>query len=137
MEEGDHVFIATIPCKVEFIWVTLNILQWLAEAFHKNSKLKSLHDSVPTHLHNFKNLFLKSLFDHLPDCKVWNHTIELIVGAKPTNCKVYPLTLSKQAKIDEFIQENLQSGRIHLSKSLMASPVFFIKKKDGSLWLYH
>ena len=44
---------------------------------------------------------------------------------------------SKQAKMDEFIQENLQSGCIHLSKSLMASPVFFIKKKDGFLWLHH
>jgi hypothetical protein len=36
--------------------------------------------------------------------------------------------------MDEFIHENLASGRIHPSKSPMACPVFFIKK-DGSLHL--
>ena len=37
--------------------------------------------------------------------------------------------------MDEFIQENLSSGCICPSKLLSASPVFFIKKKDGTLWL--
>src|SRR3979490_1765570 len=41
----------------------------------------------------------------------------------------------EQAELDIFIQENLASGRIRPSKSLMASPVFFIKKKEGSLRL--
>ena len=34
-----------------------------------------------------------------------------------------------------FLDENLRSGRIQASKSPMASPVFFVKKKDGSLRL--
>ena len=34
-----------------------------------------------------------------------------------------------------FLGENLQIGSIQPSKSLMASPCFFIKKKDGALWL--
>ena len=50
------------------------------------------------------------------------------------NCKVYPLAPNKQAKMDKFIQENLQSGRICPSKSPMALLVLFIKK-DGSLRL--
>jgi transposase InsO family protein len=37
--------------------------------------------------------------------------------------------------LDEFIEENLASGRIRSSKSPMAAPCFFIKKKDGSLRL--
>ena len=37
--------------------------------------------------------------------------------------------------MDEFLDENLRSGRIQPSKSPMASPVFFVKKKDGSLRL--
>jgi len=36
-------------------------------------------------------------------------------------------------KYSEFILENLQTGCIHPPKSPMASPVFFIKKKDGGL----
>lgn len=51
------------------------------------------------------------------------------------NCKVYPIAPNKQTELDEFLHENLASGRIRPSKSPMASPVFFIKKKDGTLHL--
>jgi hypothetical protein len=103
--------------------------------FHKNSEPKSFHESVPTHLHNFKDVFSKASFNCLPDRKIWDHAIELIPGANPTNCKVYPLAPNEQKGLDEFIQENLASGRMHPLKSPMASPVFFIKKKDGTLCL--
>ena len=36
---------------------------------------------------------------------------------------------------DEFLRENLANGHIHLSKSPIRAPVFFIKKKEGSLCL--
>ena len=35
--------------------------------------------------------------------------------------------------MDKFLKENLQTGHIHPSKSPMASPFFFTKKKDGAL----
>jgi hypothetical protein len=35
--------------------------------------------------------------------------------------------------MNEFINENEKSGRIRVSKSPMASPFFFVQKKDGSL----
>jgi hypothetical protein len=38
-------------------------------------------------------------------------------------------------ELDRFLTENLETGRIRQSKSPMASPVFFIKKEDGSLRL--
>ena len=41
----------------------------------------------------------------------------------------------KQKELDSFLEENLRTRRIRPSKSPMAAPVFFIKKKDGSLWL--
>ena len=40
-----------------------------------------------------------------------------------------------KVELDAFLEENLHTGRIRPSKSPMASPVFFIKKKDGSLQL--
>jgi hypothetical protein len=52
---------------------------------------------------------------------------------KLANCKVYPISPLEQKELDAFIAEGLSTGRICLSKSLMASPVFFIKKKDGAL----
>jgi len=46
----------------------------------------------------------------------------------------------EQKELDAFLEENLHTGQICPSKSPMAAPVFFIKKKDGSLQLvqdYH
>ena len=59
--------------------------------------------------------------------------IELTPGSKPVDCKVYPLNLDEQKALDEFLEENLKSGRIRPSNSPMASPFFFVKKKDGAL----
>jgi len=38
-------------------------------------------------------------------------------------------------ELDTFLTENLETSRIRQSKSPMASPVFFIKRKDRSLQL--
>lgn len=56
-------------------------------------------------------------------------------GAEPVNTKCYPLSPAEQKQLDEFLEENLRTGRIRPSKSPMAAPVFFVKKKDGSLRL--
>ena len=39
----------------------------------------------------------------------------------------------EQKELDKFLEENLASGRIRPSKSPMASPVFFVDKKDSKL----
>ena len=51
------------------------------------------------------------------------------------HCKLYPLSPIEQVELDWFIVDNLALGRIRPLKSLIAAPVFFIKKKDGSLCL--
>lgn len=43
--------------------------------------------------------------------------------------------MSEQKELDEFLTENLATGRIRPSKSPMAAPMFFVKKKDGALCL--
>lgn len=63
-----------------------------------------------------------------------NHTIELTPGTKPVNCKVYPLNLDEQKALDEFLEENLWSRWICPLNSPMASPFFFVKKNDDTLW---
>jgi hypothetical protein len=47
---------------------------------------------------------------------------------------------NEQDELDRFLEENLRKGYIIPSKSPIASPVFFVKKKDGCLRLvqdYH
>ncbi|KAG5715768.1 hypothetical protein E4T56_gene13721 [Termitomyces sp. T112] len=94
--------------------------QWLAQAFATNAMPQEFWDVVPLYLHAFEDVFSKASFDSLPECK---------------SCKVYPLMLREQDKLNAFLQENLDSGCICPSKSPMASPVFFIKEKDGSFQL--
>ncbi|KAG5721258.1 hypothetical protein E4T56_gene2458 [Termitomyces sp. T112] len=88
---------------------------------------------VPPYLHAFEDMFSKASFELLLEHKRWGHTIKLLPNSAPSSCKVYLLMPREQNKLDAFLQENLDSGYICLSKSLMASLVFFIKKKDGSL----
>ena len=80
-------------------------------------------------------MFEQQTFDQLPLRRPWDHVIKLIEGAKGVDCKIYPLNPTEQQQLDEFQKEQLETGRIHPSKSLMASPFFFVKKKDGKLRL--
>jgi len=85
-------------------------------------------------------MFAKEDFDILPEHHKWDHVIELIPGAEPKSSKVYLLSPLEQTELDAFLEENLCTGRIRPSKSPIAAPMFFIKKKDGSLRLvqdYH
>ena len=85
---------------------------------------------MPKPYQEFWDVFAKESFDKLPNRKQWDHAIELVPDARNFSTKVYPLALVEQKQLDEFLDENLKSRRIRPSKSPMASPVFFIKKKD-------
>jgi len=85
-------------------------------------------------------VFAKEDFDILLEHCKWDHTIELIPGVEPKSSKVYLLSPLEQVELDAFLKENLLTGRIRPSKSPIAAPVFFIKKKDSLLHLvqdYH
>jgi Reverse transcriptase (RNA-dependent DNA polymerase) len=51
----------------------------------------------------------------------------------PKSFKNYNLTPAEQNKLDKFLQENLKKGYIRPLQSPMASPFFFVSKKDGKL----
>jgi len=117
---------------------TQTISQKLAEGHAQalpETQKKTFEDIVPSQYHEYRAVFSKESFDELPDRKPWDHAIELKPDAEPHRCKIYPLSPNEQGELDAFLDENLKSGRIRPSKSPMASPVFFIKKKDGSLRL--
>ena len=121
-----------MPPEPEHVRVTQTTSQRLAEAHYWNARADT---EIPDYLREFESVFAKESFDELPSRKIWDHAIELELGSSPVNCKVYPMSPLEQAELDIFIQENLALGRIRPSKSPMASPVFFIKKKEGLLRL--
>src|SRR5467141_2360613 len=134
LDRGDRLFVQFIGEHSEEVRATQTISQRLAEAAEGPHKT-CFEDIVPKPYQEFKDVFTKESFDKLPDRKKWDHAIELIPDAQMFSTKVYPLAPVEQKQLDEFLDENLKSRCIRPSKLPMASPVFFIKKKDGSLGL--
>jgi Reverse transcriptase (RNA-dependent DNA polymerase) len=54
-------------------------------------------------------------------------------GFEPKSFKTFNLTPEEQVELDKFWKENLDKGYIKPSQLPMASPFFFVKKKDGKL----
>src|SRR5258706_11609712 len=109
--------------------------QWLAQEVQKAEVSRALEDMVLAQYHDFRDVFSKEAFDELPPWKVWDHAIDLSPGTELPHSQTFPLSPAEQKELDDFLQENLVNGHIHPSKSPMGAPVFFIKKKDGSLCL--
>src|SRR5258705_6712148 len=84
---------------------------------------------------DFGDVFSKEAFNELPPQKAWDHAIDLTPGAELPCSWMFPLSPAEQKELDNFLCENLANGHICPSKSPMGAPVFFIKKKDGSLHL--
>ena len=97
VEEGDQIYAVSLDALPEEIHATSTPSQRLAENAKRDADpapadLASDTQPLPTHLQDFASVFLKGSFDMLPEPKVWDHAIELIPDAKPTGCKVYPLS---------------------------------------------
>jgi hypothetical protein len=72
----------------------------------------------------------------LPKYQPWDHAIDLEPDAvMHWKVKSYPMSPAEQVELDKWLEKNLAKGYLRPSKSPMASPVFFIKKKDGKLRL--
>ncbi|THG94593.1 hypothetical protein EW145_g8110 [Phellinidium pouzarii] len=95
--------------------------------------IKPLKDSIPAHYHNFIHLFEKKAAERFPIERPYDHAIDLKPDFVPRDCKLYSMTPKEELALDEFLTENLCKGYIHPSKSPMASPFFFIGKKDNTL----
>lgn len=90
---------------------------------------------IPLYLQQYASVFGKKAAEQFPEPCPYNHAIDLKPNFIPRDCKVYPLSPSEEAQLDEFIDENLWKGYIRPPKFSMASPFFFVGKKDGNLRL--
>ena len=86
---------------------------------------------VPPELHEYLDVFDKERAKRFPKSRPWDHVIKLKDDFLPSDCKVYPLTLLETEEMNKFINKNLAKGYITPSKLPMASPFFFVNKKDS------
>ena len=110
-----------------------NISTELAAKENLAKQEKPLKEQVPQELHDYLSVFDKKTAERFPELRPWDHAIDLKPDFVPRDCKVYPLSLLEQQELETFVKDNLKKGYIRPSKSPMASPFFFVNKKDGKL----
>jgi hypothetical protein len=67
IEEGDYVFMVMVhPVNPQHsVCASSTVSGHLAKAFYKNSKPKGFHETVPTALHSYEDVFSEMAFDTL------------------------------------------------------------------------
>ena len=85
---------------------------------------------LPPEFSEFVDLFKKPEVPLLPHC-LFDHTIKLNNSFVLHQAKNYSLNPKKMKALKVFTDENLKEDKIIPSRSLQASPFFFVSKGDG------
>jgi hypothetical protein len=110
--------------------------QQIAEKANRAKGIRTFEEMVPEPYRDFAKVFSEEESHRLPKHQPWDHAIDLEPDATMHwKVKSYPMSPAEQVELDKWLEENLAKGYLRPSKSPMASPVFFIKKKDGKLRL--
>jgi hypothetical protein len=116
------------------VWIhKTNIATELAIKENSKNQEKTDKQLVPAEYHEYLDIFSEEKAHRFPKSRPWDHKIELKEGFEPKLFKNYNLTPAEQLELDKFLKENLEKGYIRPSQSPMASPFFFVSKKDGKL----
>ena len=96
-------------------------------------KILPVEEQITKEFHEFLDVFSEEKAARFPESRPWDHKIKMKENFIPKSFKTYNLTLQEQIELDKFLKENLEKGYIRPSQSPMASPFFFVNKKDGKL----
>jgi hypothetical protein len=137
-------------CATRRTWIKAGIISettnelWCCAGFTLSTELaakaneakvkKTFKQMVSKEYHKYSKVFSEIDSHRLPQHRPWDHAIDLKPDALETlKSKVYPIPYNEQGALNKFIEEQLAKGYIVPSKSPMASPVFFVKKKNSKL----
>jgi len=101
---------------------------------HKVRNKNEVLQILPKQSHEFLPLFLETE-DQLPPHGRFDHQIPLRLGFVPPFGPIYGLTPPELSALYQWLDENLDKKFIRESSSPAASPILFVKKKEGSLRL--
>ena len=90
---------------------------------------------LPKKYQEYADVFDKVKASTLPVHRRYDCPIDLQPGKEPPWGPIYNLSPSELEVLRTYIDENLTNGFIRHSKSPTGAPIFFVKKKDGSLRL--
>src|SRR5712672_2591011 len=138
LEEGDELIMSLEVLGEEPMQIRKTTLaQQMAEKAYDATKVNT-EESVPAVFKRHWRTFSEQEARQLPPHREFDHRIELRPDAPNViNSKVYPLSQHEQKVLDEYLTDNLEKGYIVASSSRYGSPMFTVKKKDGSLRIVH
>ncbi|GKB15368.1 putative reverse transcriptase domain-containing protein [Tanacetum coccineum] len=117
IQKGCHVYLAQVTSKKT----------------KDKSEKKQLED-VPT-VQEFLKVFLEDL-PGLPPAQQVKFQIDLVPGVAPVARAPYQLTPAEMQELSTQLQELSDKGFIRPSSSPLGALVLFVKKKDGSFWMW-
>ena len=92
---------------------------------------------VPDNYSDFADVFLEKLANVLlKRIGVNKHAIKLEEGKQPSYMPIYSLGPVEFKTLKIYIKIILGNGFIRASKIPAGTPILFVCKADGSLWLY-
>ena len=110
--------------------------QQIAEKAIAAKGKKIFEEMVPSQYWCFAKVYSEEESQCLPEHQPWDHAIDLEPDmVQHWKIKSYPMSPGEQEELDKFLKEHVAKGYLVPSKLPMASPVFFIEKKDGKLQL--
>ena len=117
------------------VWIRakVNPAMALAQQQQAQEEKKTFEEMLPEPYREYAAIFEKKVSERFPPSRPWDLAIELKEDFTPKDFKRYQLTPKELEAEEEFIRENLRKGYIRPSNSPMASPFFFVGKKDGTL----
>ena len=83
---------------------------------------------------NFPDVFLEDL-SGLPPSRELEFGIELLPGSAPVSIPLYKMAPAKLKELKTQLQDLVDKGFILSSVSPWGAPIFFVKKKDGTMRL--
>ena len=96
-------------------------------------KVKETQVPLPEEYAKFAEVFSEEASQKMPPSRPHDHPILLDETFVPKIGKIYPLSPDKQKATNDFIKENLRTGKIRPSSSPQASLFFYVGKKDSGL----
>lgn len=98
-------------------------------------KVEEVQITLPEEYQEFAEVFSKEASQRMPPSWPYDNPILLDHSFVPKVGKIYPLSPDKQKATDDFIKENLRTGKIPPS-SPQALSFFYVGKKDSRLRPY-
>ena len=95
--------------------------------------METVKQKLPPEYHDLIAVFDKAKAKKLPPQRSYDHKIDIEPSKVPPKSRIYPMSGYKLQKVKEYLEENLAKRFISSSTAPYASPVLFVKKKDGSL----